>query len=134
MRIAVTDKKNDLADKISATSGHNVRACYQCGKCSAGCPSADRMDQIPSQFIKLIQIGMREEVEKSNTPWVCLTCFVCSARCPKGIDIAAIMEAARLLKARKNEDYFDVRKLAEALEENLPPIAVVSCMRKHTAS
>jgi heterodisulfide reductase subunit C len=90
------------------------------------------MDNIPSQFIKLIQLGMDEKVKKSNTPWVCLTCFICTVRCPKGIDITCIMEAARLLQSRDNVDRFEVRSLG-ALEEELPPIAVVSCFRKHTA-
>jgi len=122
-----------LVKKVSEISGENLPACYQCGKCSSGCPSADRMDNIPSQFIKLIQLGMDEKVKKSNTPWVCLTCFICTVRCPKGIDITKIMEAARLLQSRDNVDRFEVRSLG-ALEEELPPIAVVSCFRKHTAS
>ena len=123
-----------LVKRLSEISGQNIAAFYQCGKCSAGCPSAERMDNIPNQFIKLIQLGMEEKVKASNTPWICLTCFICTVRCPKGIDIARIMEAGRLVSARENVDYFDVRSLKEALEENLPPIAVVSCFRKHTAT
>ncbi|UCC94346.1 MAG: 4Fe-4S dicluster domain-containing protein [Candidatus Omnitrophota bacterium] len=134
MEISVKKVHSDLVKKISQISGQNIGACYQCGKCSAGCPSAERMDNIPSQFIKLIQLGAESEIKRSNTPWICLTCFICTVRCPKGIDIAGIMEAARLLEARSNVDYFEVRSLAQALlEENLPPIAVVSCFRKHTS-
>ena len=91
------------------------------------------MDNIPSQFMKLLQLGVEQEIITSNTPWICLTCFICSVRCPKGIDIAGIMEAARLVRARSNVDHFKVRTL-DTVEENLPPIAVVSCFRKHTAS
>jgi heterodisulfide reductase subunit C len=135
MKLSSKKVKSDTVKKLSQISAQNIAACYQCGKCSAGCPSADRMDNIPSQFIKLIQLGMEEKVKDSNTPWVCLTCFICTVRCPKGIDIAGIMEAARLLQARDNLDYFKVRSLGEALlEEDLPPIAVVSCFRKHTAT
>jgi len=134
MEISSKTVHSELVKKVSEISGQNLSACYQCGKCSAGCPSAERMDNIPSQLIKLIQLGMDEDVKKSNTPWVCLTCFVCTVRCPKGIDIAGIMEAVRLLKSRDNVDHFDVNKLEAALEEGLPPIAVVSCFRKHTAS
>jgi len=134
MEISANTLRSDVVKKVSEISGENLSACYQCGKCSAGCPSADRMDHIPSQFIKLIQLGMDEEVRSSNTPWVCLTCFICTVRCPKGIDIARIMEAARLLKSRENVDHFEVSSLRAALEEGLPPIAVVSVFRKHTAS
>ena len=133
MQVSVKTVRSPFVKKVAEISGQNLAACYQCGKCSAGCPSADRMVHIPSQFIKLIQLGMEEEVRKSNTPWVCLTCFVCTVRCPKGIDIASIMEAARLVESRENVDRFEVRSWGAALEEKLPPIAVVSCFRKHTA-
>ena len=134
MEISTKTIHGNLVKKVSEISGENLSACYQCGKCSAGCPSADRMDNIPSQFIKLIQLGMEEKIRKSNTPWICLTCFICTVRCPKGIDIARIMEAARLLQLRDNVDRFEVRSLGAVLEENLPPIAVVSCFRKHTST
>ncbi len=135
MEVSSKTVHSDLVKKISEISGQNIGSCFQCGKCSAGCPSAERMDNIPSQFIKLIQLGMEEKVKKSNTPWICLTCFICTVRCPKGIDIAKIMEASRLIHSRKNVDHFEVRSLAEKLlEEELPPIAVVSCFRKHTST
>ncbi len=134
MEISTKTVHSNVVKKVSEISGENLSACYQCGKCSAGCPSADRMDNIPSQFIKLIQLGMEEKIRKSNTPWICLTCFICTVRCPKGIDIARIMEAARLLQLRDNVDRFEVRSLGTVLEENLPPIAVVSCFRKHTST
>lgn len=135
MEISAKSLKGAMVKKISEISGENLSACYQCGKCSSGCPSADRMDNIPSQFIKLIQLGMEQDVKGSNTPWVCLTCFICTVRCPKGIDIAKIMEAARLVQSRENVDRFEVRSLYEAiLGEKLPPIAIVSCFRKHTSS
>ncbi len=135
MEVSVKTVRSPFVKKVAEISGQNLGACYQCGKCSAGCPSADRMDNVPSQFIKLIQLGMEDEVRKSNTPWVCLTCFVCTVRCPKGIDIASIMEAARLVQSRDrdNVDHFEVRSLGATLDEKLPPIAVVSCFRKHTA-
>ncbi len=134
MNISVKTIRSPLVRKVADISGQNLAACYQCGKCSAGCPSADRMDNIPSQFIKLLQLGMEEEVKRSNTAWICLTCFVCTVRCPKGIDIARIMEAARLVESRKNVDHFPVRSLRAATEKGLPPIAAVSFFRKHTAT
>ena len=135
MEISSKLLKSSFVQKVSEISGQNIASCFQCGKCSGGCPSAERMDNIPSQFIRLIQLGMQDKALVSNTPWVCLTCFICSIRCPKGIDIAKIMEAVRLLAGRENIDHFEVRSLPKALlEEDFPPIAVVSCFRKHTAT
>ncbi len=131
MEISVKTIRGPLVKKMTEISGQTIAACYQCGKCSAGCPSADRMDNIPSQFIKMIQLGMEEEIKKSNTPWICMTCFICTVRCPKGIDIARIMEAARLIESRGKLDHFAVRSLGDTAEEGLPPIAAVSFFRKH---
>lgn len=135
MEVSAKKLNSKLVKNIYKISGQNIGSCYQCGKCSAGCPSADRMDNIPNQFIKLIQLGMEEKVEESNTPWICLTCYICTVRCPKGLDIARIMEASRLIHSRHNIDYFKVNDIKKILqEEDLPPIAVVSCFRKLTSS
>lgn len=61
MELSAKNVYGDLIKKVSEISGQNLSSCYQCGKCSSGCPSADRMDNIPSQFIKLIQLGMEQE-------------------------------------------------------------------------
>lgn len=71
--------------------------CYQCGKCTAGCPTAYAMDLTPRQAMRAIQWGLKEELLQSSTFWVCLSCQTCSVRCPREIDIARVMEALRHL-------------------------------------
>ncbi len=130
--LKLTREKIQKVELINRISGQNVYDCYQCGRCTSGCPSADEMDIVPSQTMKFLQIGEVDKVVESNTPWVCLACLVCSVRCPKGIDIAAIMEALRLVKLRTNYDFIHPNRIPEEDLEELPPIALVSAFRKMT--
>ena len=72
-----------------------ISHCYQCGKCSAGCPISYQMDYLPNQIIRMVQLGMEEQVLASKTIWLCASCLICSSRCPREIDIAEIMDYLR---------------------------------------
>ena len=117
----------DLLAKVEELSGENLYACYQCGKCSAGCPMVDQMDLLPNQVI-LYVIRNDKSVVEAKTPWICAQCYQCGTRCPRNVDITKIMEALRLIKLRKNIDYLKIGKV----KKNLPQIAVVSATRKYT--
>jgi heterodisulfide reductase subunit C len=123
----------DFAKKVKEISGEDTLICYQCGMCSAGCPIAFAMDLLPRQIIRLLQLGLEEDIAKSRTIWLCTSCLTCSVRCPRGLDLAKVMEALRLISLRKNIDYVrPAETLPDALAE-LPQIALVSSFRKHTA-
>jgi heterodisulfide reductase subunit D len=68
-----------------------LRACIQCGTCSAVCPTAYAMDYTPRQLWKLLQLGLKDEVVASRTFWLCTTCEACTVRCPRGIDLTETM-------------------------------------------
>ncbi len=88
-------KTNTLLSEITRISGETVQACYQCQKCSAGCPVAYAMDILPNQVLRHIQYDHREKVLGSKTIWICASCYACSVRCPNNIDIAKIMDTLR---------------------------------------
>ncbi|MCJ7660075.1 MAG: 4Fe-4S dicluster domain-containing protein [Anaerolineales bacterium] len=87
--------------EIEALSGQNINLCFQCSKCSAGCPLVDKMDLKPAQVMHSIRLGLEEVVLNSQTIWLCLGCETCSARCPQQVEPAAAMTAARLLAMKK---------------------------------
>jgi heterodisulfide reductase subunit C len=80
-----------LSEKLGAARVP-VDACYQCKKCSSGCPLTFAMDLLPDQVIRLALLGQEERVLSADTPWVCSSCETCTTRCPNGIDIAGVMD------------------------------------------
>ena len=130
IRLSRNDAQNAIIKKVEDISGQNVLACYQCGKCSAGCPMVSLMDLLPNQIIRLVQLGQVSDVLNSKTIWLCASCFTCTSRCPKGVDLAKVMEALRLLLLRKSTNYVEPSELD--IDENLPQIALVSNFRKMT--
>ena len=89
--------------KIEELSGENIDLCFQCGGCSSGCPLTEEMDLLPSTVMRYAQLGIEEALE-STTIWVCSTYFNCEVRCPRGIDIANVMEALRQTVLRTKYD------------------------------
>ena len=126
--------RGEFVHDIEELSGQNILQCYQCGECSAGCPMSADMDVLPNQIIRLIQLGQEGLVMAAESPWVCASCFTCYVRCPKGVDIAKLMEAVRLrhLRQQAHGDHVDLRDILREDLERLPPIALIAAARKYT--
>jgi heterodisulfide reductase subunit C len=135
MRTTLSRKKivSPFVTKVQQLSGQNLLACYQCGKCSAGCPVVSQMDILPNQIIRLAQLGLREDLLESKAIWVCASCMTCNVRCPKGINIAEVIEALRQIMLRRREDHVDVKELSADERADVPPIALISNLRKFTS-
>ncbi len=87
-----TPIKPDLAQRVLSKTGQNVFLCYQCVKCTSGCPVAEFFDWQPNQVMRALQLGQEDIALHSQTPWLCASCQTCTTRCPQGLDITAIME------------------------------------------
>jgi len=87
----------DLAfsDVVQDRSGEDIRSCYYCQKCTAGCPTAFMMDYKPAQLLRMIQLGQKERVLGSKTIWMCIGCEACGTRCPNQIRLAPVMDVLR---------------------------------------
>lgn len=96
----INDMKS-FADDIINVSGEKINNCYQCKKCSNGCPITFAMDIQPHLVIKMIQLGMENEVLKSKTIWLCAACETCGTRCPNEIKLADMMDALRQRALKK---------------------------------
>ncbi len=97
-------EKSGLAADVKNATEVLAEKCYQCGKCSAGCPVADEMDFPPSLVMRMLQTGSPENDEKilrSKTIWLCLSCEMCISRCPMSIDIPKVMDFLRVQSRKK---------------------------------
>jgi heterodisulfide reductase subunit C2 len=101
MKIVLDDQARTFAARINGMIGQNIDGCYQCGKCTAGCPLAYSMEIPPHEIVRLVQLGREEEALASHTIWLCASCETCTSRCPKNIDIASVMDALRILAFRQ---------------------------------
>ena len=124
---------SDFVKKVEAISEQTLPSCYQCGKCSAGCPMCFAMDLLPNQIIRLAQLGLEDDIAKANTIWICASCITCSVRCPRGVDLARVMEALRLITSRKNIDQIQIPEIPKETIAQLPQVAMVGGFRKLTA-
>lgn len=115
--VRLTDARlKDFTAEVERRSGQKVSQCYQCGKCSAGCPMAFAMDIDPARIMRLIQLGVREDVLRSHTIWVCAACQTCTTRCPQEVEIAQVMDALRAMALEAG--YTDSeRETVEALSQ-----------------
>lgn len=91
---------SEFVKQVELESGQRVTHCYQCGKCTAGCPLAFSMDLMPHQVIRLVRLGVREEALENKTIWLCSTCATCSSRCPRSVDLARLMDTLRIIARR----------------------------------
>lgn len=88
-----TNFKYEIAGR---PGGENIRKCFACGTCTAGCPAFHVAHEYnPRKIIRKILLGMRDEVLKSPFIWLCHQCYACSANCPQDVDFSHIMMAVR---------------------------------------
>jgi heterodisulfide reductase subunit C2 len=100
---------SDFLREVERLSGTPVSACFQCHKCSTGCPIGPEMDLLSSQVMRLIHLGAEAEVLGSQSIWLCASCEACTTRCPMGIDIAAVMDTLRMMAVERKVALPDAR-------------------------
>ncbi len=127
------DRSNDrLKEQILRTSGVNPRKCMKCGKCSGTCPSYDKMEWHPHQFVSMVESGNIQPLMESDSLYQCLSCFACVDRCPRGVQPAKLVEAVRLMVIRqKGCNHLTPDRIPELTDDDLPQQAIVSAFRKY---
>jgi heterodisulfide reductase subunit C len=97
VKIKKQAKEKSLRNTVAEISGVDISLCYQCKKCTSGCPVASLTKSPPSEIVRRLQMGAGSELLASDLVWMCLSCETCYARCPMEINIAAVVDALRSL-------------------------------------
>jgi heterodisulfide reductase subunit C2 len=107
MNVVLSKENLKFTQDLQTLTGENVMLCYQCKKCTLGCPSAYLMSMRPHELMRAIQLGLKEDVFWSGTIWVCLSCETCNTRCPQGINILRVIDGLREMAISKKVEYFN---------------------------
>jgi len=131
-KLVIESKNVEFLAKVSKLSGQPITRCDQCGICSGSCPMVDEMDITPSQLMRMVQLGQEEEVLGTKAMWLCASCYTCTVRCPRGLDVSKVAEALRQITLRQAIDHIDITKIPEEEIRILPQVALISAFRKFT--
>ena len=102
-------------DVAAHPGGENIKLCFACGTCTAGCPVAEIDKEFnPRKIIRQVLLGMREEVLSSPVIWRCVQCYSCTAKCPQNVKFREIIRALREMAV---EEGFANAALIEEVEE-----------------
>lgn len=76
--------------------------CFQCGTCTADCPVARFNEEYrPRKILRMTQLGVKDQVLKSDSIWLCAACYTCVDRCPQGVEISSVLRALRHLAVKE---------------------------------
>ncbi len=116
--VALSDLDLSFADEVAAQpGGENIRRCFACGTCAAGCPITEIDPEYnPRKIVRQILFGMRKEVLSSPTIWYCLVCYRCYARCPQKVNFTDVMRALRYLAIKGRYASSDTLKRMEEVD------------------
>jgi len=109
--MAIT-KHLSLAQLIEEETGNNIYLCYQCKKCTSGCPLSRHFDLEPHRVMRALQLGREELALSSATIWLCASCQTCTTCCPEGLDVARIMDRLKMVA------------LEQGIKPRLPEVAL----------
>ena len=101
IKIAKQKAPGGLIKTIRKKADVNLNACFQCKKCSIGCPVADQTESPPAEIIRRLQLGAGDELLQTDLIWTCLSCETCFARCPNQINFPAVIDALKAIALEK---------------------------------
>lgn len=84
-----------------------LKACMNCGMCTAVCPAAEFYDYDPRRICDIVQRGDEHDIERllrTDSIWYCGQCMSCKPRCPRGNAPGEIINILR--KLSQQFDYF----------------------------
>ncbi len=101
--ILIDELNRGFRDEITSEhGGENIKRCFTCGTCTVTCPVfavEEKFD--PRKIIRMILLGMKEEVLTSTLIWLCSGCYSCHELCPRDVKITSVMACARNIAVRE---------------------------------
>ena len=107
--VIMATPNTEFYNEIAANGGANVKLCFQCGTCTAGCPSGQETAYRTRKVMRMAQLGLKDELLNGDDIWQCTTCYTCEERCPRGVPIVDVVLAIRNIAVQEGK-MFDAHK------------------------
>ncbi len=109
----------DFASEVKQEPGaEHINYCFQCGTCTAGCPVAEiNPDYNPRQIIHKALLGLKDDLLKNETIWLCSMCYTCEERCPQDVRLTEVITALKNLAVKHGHVPAGFKKQAELVYE-----------------
>lgn len=91
----------EFAEEIIKAGGKTLNLCFQCGTCTASCPSGRLTAFRTRKLVRRAQLGFKEDILPTDDLWVCTTCYTCYERCPRGVEIVDIIMTLRNMAVKE---------------------------------
>lgn len=108
----------EFANQVIERGGETLNLCFQCGTCTASCPSGRSTAFKTRQLIRKAQLGLKEDIMDSDDLWMCTTCYTCTERCPRGVEIVDIIITLRNIASEEGHMFDDHKKVSKSLIKN----------------
>jgi len=117
--MAIAEPNPAFTEKVASShGGETLMLCFQCGTCTASCPSGRLTAYKTRKLIRKAQLGLEDEVVNSPDLWMCTTCYSCMERCPRGVEIVDLITAMRNIAVDKGIMSNEHRKVGQYLLDN----------------
>ena len=110
--ITMVQPEPGFTEEIAKNGGSSVLLCFQCGTCTAGCPSGKITAYRTRKLMRAAQLGLKEETIKSDDLWQCTTCYTCAERCPRDVQIVDVITALRNIAVANGKLFEGHKKVA----------------------
>jgi heterodisulfide reductase subunit C len=105
----------EFVNELAAAGGEQVKMCFQCGTCTASCPSGRQTSYRTRKLMRMAQLGLKSEIIDNDDLWQCTTCYTCEERCPRGVPIVNIVIALRNIAVANGKMFENHKKTAQNL-------------------
>ncbi|MDO9465105.1 MAG: 4Fe-4S dicluster domain-containing protein [bacterium] len=125
--------KNFKYEVGAQPGGENIKKCFSCGTCTAGCPVSEVDEEFnPRKIIRMVLLGMKKEVLSSKVIWYCCSCYTCYAQCPQNVKFTDIMAVLRYLAIKEGhvrKDFLDKVYNIDNLAQKIR-LDIIKCLTK----
>jgi len=125
--------KNFKYEVSAQPGGENIKKCFSCGTCTAGCPVSEVEEAFnPRKIIRMVLLGMKKEVLSSKVIWYCCSCYTCYAQCPQNVKFTDVMAALRHLAIEQgyvSKDFLDKVYNIDNLAQKIR-LDIIKCLTK----